>query len=67
MHDVSQLETVATEFEKAFAAKDLSTIQSLVKLCQKVETDKQSIIKSPLNKTLFKIEKAWRLSQSPEE
>ena len=40
MHDVSQLETVATEFEKAFAAKDLSTIQSLVKLCQKVETDK---------------------------
>ena len=63
MHDIEQLTTVASEFEKAYEQKNCDSIERLVKLCLRVETTKDSIIKSPLNKTLFKIEKAWRDSK----
>ena len=62
MHDIEQLTTVSSEFEKAYKQEDFDGIARLVKLCLRVETTKDSISKSPLNKTLFKIEKSWRES-----
>ena len=63
MHDIDQLATVATEFENAFKAEDIDGLKKLIKLCQRIETKKDSIVKSPLNKTLFRIEKSWRESK----
>ena len=66
MHDVEQLVTVSSEFEKAFATEDIQGINKLIKLCERIETSRDSIKASPLNKTLFKIEKAWRTSEVKE-
>ena len=53
---------MSTEIEKAFEEKDTEAITKLIKLCKRIETTKDSITKSSLNKTLFRVEKAWRSS-----